>query len=300
MQSRGLITTSDGTIVASPFRKFFNIEEHTSLPLEPFKVTEKMDGSLLIVTTYQGKLITATRGSFTSEQAEMARTIIQKRYNEFDFLPYYTYLFEVIYKGNRIVVDYGDMEDIVLLTVIRTSTGQEHDIHHPSWVASWPFPVVKHYDGITDITRLKELEEANKEGFVLRFESGLRVKAKFAEYVRLHKLLTQMNARLLWERLRDNQPLDDLLERVPDEFFAWIKTTCSTLQSQYAAIEQASLEVVAQVQGLPSRKEQATIVCRSQYSGVVFKMLDRKPYADVIWKMLRPSAERPFREDNEG
>jgi RNA ligase len=300
MQSRGLITTSDGTIIGRAFPKFFNIEEHTSLPLEPFKVTEKMDGSLLIVTTYQGKVITATRGSFASEQAEMARTIIQKRYSAFTFLPYYTYLFEVLYSGNRIVVDYGDMEDIVLLAVIHTETSTEHDIHDPAWVHMWPFPVVRHYDGITDIATLKGLEEPNKEGFVIRFESGLRVKAKFAEYVRLHKLLTQCNARLLWERLRDNQPIDDLLERVPDEFFAWIKTTCGALQSQYSAIEQASLEVVAQVQELPSRKEQAVIVCHSQYSGVVFKMLDKKPYADVIWKMLKPAAERPFREDNEG
>lgn len=304
MQSRGLITQVDGTIVARPFRKFHNIEQHQQLPLESFKVTEKMDGSLGILYFVNGKPFIATRGSFTSEQAIKATDILYRKYGGITglFKPCYTYLFEIIYPENRIVVDYAGMEELVLLAIINTNTGEEYDIHDPDFIKTCCglFPIVKHYDGITDIARLRELEEANKEGFVIRFESGLRVKCKFTEYVRLHKLLTQVNARLIWERLRDNQPIDDLLERVPDEFFAWIKTTCGALQSQYSAIEQASLEVVAQVQGLPSRKEQAAIVCRSQYSGVVFKMLDKKPYADVIWKMLKPAAERPFREDTEG
>src|SRR5690349_876931 len=47
MQARGMITSSDGTIVSRCMKKFFNLEEHQgSLPLEPFTVTTKMDGSL--------------------------------------------------------------------------------------------------------------------------------------------------------------------------------------------------------------------------------------------------------------
>ncbi|HLZ58116.1 MAG TPA: RNA ligase, partial [Ktedonosporobacter sp.] len=47
MQARGLITRADGTILAKSFPKFFNYgEREIELPLEPFKVTEKQDGSL--------------------------------------------------------------------------------------------------------------------------------------------------------------------------------------------------------------------------------------------------------------
>ncbi len=40
----------------------------------------------------------------------------------------YTYLFEIIYKENRIVCDY-DFEDVVLLGVINTKTGIEVNLH---------------------------------------------------------------------------------------------------------------------------------------------------------------------------
>jgi RNA ligase len=300
LQARGLITTSEGLVVARAFRKFFNIEENQgSIPLEPFKVTEKMDGSLLIVARYQDDLIVATRGSFTSEQADRAREIIQKRYRDFNFLPYSTYLFECIYPENRIVVDYGDMEDIVLLTVVKTVTGREFDIHDLEFVDTWPFPIVKYYDGITDIATLKTLEEANKEGFVICFESGLRLKCKFSEYVRLHRLMTKVNARVIWDLLRNNQSLDELLDRVPDEFYVWVKSTRDDLISQFSLIERQCRDVVGQVKHLPTRKEQAALITRTAYPGVVFSMLDHKNYQDIIWKLLYPEASRPFKIDEE-
>jgi putative RNA ligase len=302
MQARGLVTKPDGTIVARPFRKFMNIEQHEGpLPLEPFKVTEKADGSLGISYRIDGKTYIATRGSFTSEQAKRATDILHSKY--VDFLPffqqthYYTYLFEIIYPENRICVDYGNMEDLVLLAVIKTETGEEYDIHDEVWCNLWPFPVIKHYDGIKDISILKSLEEPNREGFVIRFESGLRLKCKFTDYVRLHRLITQVNARVIWDLLRNNQPFDDLLEKVPDEFFSWVSTTRDTFLAQFTEIEQYCQQIVAQVQDLPTRKDQAQIIVKEQYSGVIFQMLDKKDYSEAIWKWLKPQAERPFRED---
>ncbi|GCE30444.1 hypothetical protein KDA_59280 [Dictyobacter alpinus] len=300
LQARGLITEPDGTIIARPFRKFMNMEQHEGpLPLEPFKATEKMDGSLLIVSTYKGERIVATRGSFNSDQALKANEIIEKRYRDFAFLPAYTYLFEVIYPGNRIVVDYGKTEDITLLALIHTATGEEKDIHQPEYATSWPFPIVKYYDGITDIAVLRQLEEANKEGFVLRFESGLRLKVKFAEYLRLHRLMTQINARILWELLKDNEPLEPLLDRVPDEFYTWVKQTCADLQAQFQAIEQECRFELEQVKDLPTRKEQAAIIATKKYRSVIFSMLDNKKYQDAIWKIIYPAASRPFKIDDE-
>lgn len=298
MMCRGLITKVDGTIVARPFGKFFNVEEHQgAIPLESFKVTEKMDGSLGILYFVDGKPCIATRGSFTSDQAIRANEILQRRYSTFSFMPYYTYLFEIIFPENRIVVDYGDMEDLVLLTVIFTETGEEEDIFDRHWIKMWPFPLVKQYDGITDLAMLREREEVNQEGFVIRFESGLRLKMKFAEYVRLHRLLTGINAKTIWELLHYNQPFDDMLSRVPDEFYAWVTHTRDSLISQFKAIEEGGRQVYMQVKDLPTRKEQAAIVTKTPYSAVAFRMLDDKDYAELIWKQIRPVAERPFRED---
>lgn len=307
MQARGLITGLDGTIVARPFRKFHNLEEYQgTIPvthLRPFTITEKMDGSLGILYFIDNEPQIATRGSFTSEQALRGTKILYDKYGRFiPYLkqwPYYTFLFEIIYPSNRIVVDYGDMEDLVLLTVIHTETGDEHSIHDPVWVKMWPFPLVKLYDGIKDINELKKLEEPNKEGFVIRFESGLRLKVKFDEYVRLHRLITQCTARTIWDLLRNNQTFDDLLEKVPDEFYTWVQTTRDTLQTQFTSIETFARGIYTQVKDLPTRKEQAAIVVKHAYPAVVFSMLDGKPYADIIWKQLKPQADKPFKEDTE-
>lgn len=302
IQARGLITKPDGVIVARPFHKFFNVEEYQgSIPLEPFTFTEKMDGSLGILYFIDGTPQIATRGSFVSDQAIRATKILYERYS--DFIPflvntsYYTYLFEIIYPENRIVVNYGVIEDLVLLSVIHTDTGQEYDIHDVIWVETWPFPVVKKYSGIKDVHELKKLEESNEEGFVIRFKSGLRLKVKFEEYKRLHRLLTQCTARTIWELLRDNQSFDDLLQKVPDEFYSWVQTTRRVLQTQFDNIETFAKEISTQVKDLPTRKEQATIVCKHAYSAVIFSMLDGKPYADIIWKQLKPQAEKPFKKD---
>lgn len=305
MQARGLITKSDGTIVARPFKKFFNLEEHIgqglSLPLEPFKVTEKMDGSLGILFFADGKPYIATRGSFTSEQAMRANQILQEKYSSFlsHLSPAFTYLFEIIYPQNRIVVDYGDTEDLILLAAIKTETGEELNIHNPLWVDAWPFPIVKYHDGIEDIAVIKTLEEPNKEGFVIRFESGLRLKVKFDDYKRLHRILTQCTARTIWECLKANLSFDAFLDRVPDEFYVWSNAIKNDLQAQYTQIENECRTIAEQVKTLSTRKEQAAIIVQKSYPGVIFQMLDQKDWQEAIWKLLRPTAERPFREDEE-
>lgn len=304
LQARGLITKSDGTIIARPFKKFFGIEQYNgTLPLEPFKVTEKMDGSLGVLYFVGDKPYIATRGSFTSEQAQRANQILYTKYSHMltRLSPTHTYLFEILYPQNRIVVDYGDTEDLVLLAMIETETGKEIDIHSPYWMQEpLTFPIVKHYDGIEDIASIKQFEEPNKEGFVICFKSGLRVKAKFDEYKRLHRLLTQCTARTIWECLKGGNSFDAFLERVPDEFYAWATTIKRNLLSQYVQIEDECRAIVEQARTLATRKEQAAVIVKHPHAGVTFLMLDNKPYGEQIWRMLKPEAERPFREDEEG
>jgi hypothetical protein len=89
------------------------------------------------------------------------------------------------------------------------------------------------------------------------------------------------------------------LEQVPDEFYTWVQSTSDTLQTQFNAIEHSAMQVFDQVKDLPTRKEQAAIVRNHAHAAVIFSMLDRKPYADMIWKQLKPLAEKPFKEDKD-
>lgn len=300
MMARGLITDLEGNIKARPFKKFFNLSEHTGedsklpvLPVEEFKVYEKLDGSLGILYHTEHGFFIATRGSFTSEQAIKANQILQQKYQKFYFHPMYTHLFEIIYKANKIVVDYGDLEDLVLLAVIDTESGEEIDLES----FKEEFLVVKKYDGITDLSNLQLLAEDNREGFVVRFKSGVRVKVKFEEYVRLHRLVTGVNAKRIWEHLRDGLSLDELMDRVPDEFFRWVTQTISNLRFEYNLVEDLACKEWEKIKDLTTRKDQALVIKDSKFRGVIFKMLDKQSYDEVIWKMVKPVAEKPYKED---
>jgi len=289
MACRGLITDSQHNIVARPFKKFFNIEQHETLPNEPFEVYDKLDGSLGILYFANGAPQISTRGSFVSEQAVMANQLLQQKYHHVRFDSHLTYLFEIIYPGNRIVVDYGDLEDLYLLAIIETESGNDIPLQDIG------FPMVEKIDGIKDLRQLKDLEESNKEGFVIKFQNGFRVKAKFEEYKRLHKLLTGVSARNVWECLKSESGIAPLIERVPDEFYDWVKKTEAELLKKYAEIEKKCKQ---DFKDTGNRKENALYYQTCKYPSVLFSMLDGKDYSDYIWKIIKPSGDYHFRCDS--
>ncbi len=294
LRSRGLITDLEGRILARPFPKFFNLDEHIStigpLPAEPFEVFEKMDGSLGILYHFEGKPGIATRGSFHSEQSERAHFILQHKYPQVEFNPQITYLFEIIYPENRIVVQYGDMEDLVLLGMIETSTGRELPLQNIG------LPLVKQYERIKGLDQLRQLEEPNREGFVIRFSGGLRVKVKFEEYVRLHKILTGVTKRTIWEYMRDGHSMDDLLDKVPDEFYQWVKEVKSEVNARFREIEEVCKR---EYRTFATRKEAAEYFQTCTYPMILFRMLDGRNYDDIIWKLIYPEHSKPFSEEVE-
>lgn len=96
LMCRGLVLDHEGTVVAYPLKKFFNMEELDSIPNEPFEVYEKMDGSCIICFYYNNEWICATRKSFTSEQSIKATELL-KKYPIERLDKNNTYIFEVIY-----------------------------------------------------------------------------------------------------------------------------------------------------------------------------------------------------------
>ena len=307
LSARGLVMNSRGEIVARPFKKFFNAEEvKDQIPLDPFEVYEKMDGSLGIFFWYADdnaeKLqpVFASRGSFTSEQAVKGWEMLKK-------LPYhnlhfgYTHMFEIIWPANRIVVDYGDRESLVLLGIIKTSDGTEVPRKNIEEQLSDSFELVNAYDLEDSWQALKDLNKPNQEGYVLRFANGFRVKVKFEDYVKLHRIVTQISNIDIWERLKDGNSFDDILEMVPDEFFDWIRQWEKALQFGYVMKEKEAQKYFQQLSEdadtlSTSRKDQAIWIFNNapkEFQGVLFHMLDDKDYSQVIWKMLRPEWSKP-------
>ena len=201
---------------------------------------------------------------------------------------------------NRIVVDYGNMYDLVLLAVIETSTGKEISHNTIDNLYSNLFTVVKKYDiTVNNLKDLKRLEEDNREGFVVKFENGFRVKVKFSEYVRLHGILTNVSNIVVWEHLMNNYNFDELLDRVPDEFYNWLMKTVNVLQLAFNDIERLALKefvTIRYVNDISDRKDFAAQACKSDLRAILFKLYDKRSYDEIIWKMIRPVYSKPFKD----
>ena len=204
---RGLIVDADDRVVARPFPKFFGPAEPDAPPVpegRPMVVTEKLDGSLGIAYHHpDGGIRLATRGSLSSDQAVEATSIWHEKYAGVRFRGGVTPLFEIIYPGNRIVTDYGDMRDLVLLAVIDVYTG----VDLPLEVIDWPGPRAPRYDfgSFAELVdHVASAQESAREGYVVRFDTGpdrphVRLKLKFPAYVVTHRMLTGLTAARVWE-----------------------------------------------------------------------------------------------------
>jgi RNA ligase len=296
LQCRGLVTDDKGNIVARPFKKFFNMEEGKHTSTSEFDVYEKMDGSLIIVFWYDGGWVVASRGSFISEQAIGASKIF---FDELDhnFSIGITYLFEFTAPWNRIVVDYGEKPNLTLLGAIRTDDGDE---------ASWDVlkgiadgancDVVKKYDGISDYSTLKGMIEDNQEGFVIRFSNGDRMKIKGEEYLRLHKIMTEVSTKSVWEILSNGDNMEGLLKDVPDEFYKKIKEYENELVTQFNTLEIEYEWIFNKVRNVYfdshnkefNRPEFAELAKRYKYPSILFAMLDGRNVEPIIWKIIQP------------
>lgn len=295
LQTRGLIIDNDGNVAARPFKKFFNIEENRHTPTQDFEVFEKMDGSLGIMFKYKGEMVCATRGSFNSDQASWM-TKFANQYNYQDIIVEgFTYLFEIIYPENRIVVDYNGEERLVLLGVINTETGEE--VPHEDLYEG--FDVVKKYDGVRDYSELKGKVEQNAEGFVVRFSNGNRMKIKGEEYLRLHKIMTNISTTGVWEHLSNGGDINELLKDVPDEFYNKVKEYADRLKYGFYQVSEHCGKAhdyfrygkYGDREFEPTKKQFAEHVLEHShppYRPVMFAMWDGKPYEKLIWNILKP------------
>ncbi|MFG2211917.1 RNA ligase [Streptomyces sp. NPDC048638] len=308
LQCRGLVIDHQGRVLARPYGKFFNYSEHPEGTFgldDQVVVTDKLDGSLgILYSLPDGGYAIATRGSFASDQALHATKIWQERYaNTASIKPGVTYLFEIIFPENRIVCDYGTLDDLVLLGGVDIATGTPL----PADELPWDGPRVDTFGFNTLAEALSAAPRPGAEGFVLRFpgRDHTMIKIKQDDYVALHRIITGLNARAVWERLGAGDTVADICDGLPDEFHDWVKDVAADLTAQRDAIlAEARAEHQRILDGLPegwTRKEYALHGSRSPMRAWLFMLLDGRDPSDKIWRTLRPEPDvRPVNttEDN--
>lgn len=296
---RGLIVhTSTGEIVARPYLKFFNHGQPgaPAIPLDAaVEVTDKADGSLGIIYPTPDGYAVATRGSFASDQAVRATEILRTRYAGWAPPADHTVLVEIVYPENRIVIDYGGMADLILLGAVHVPSGRTV----PAAQVSWPGPVVESLPFATFGAALAAPARPNREGLVVHVPStGDRVKVKYEDYLRLHKIVTGLTARTIWEALVAGGTIAEICEPLPDEFHAWAREVAAGLHAEVedgvVRVEAAYQQIVAALPEGFSRKDFALVAARHKLRGHLFARLDGKDLRPALWQQIKPEAGQPL------
>lgn len=297
-QCRGLIyNTLTGEIVARPFRKFFNHgqQEAPTLDLDArVVVTDKMDGSLGILYRKEVGYAIATRGAFESDQAYHASALWHERYDDFAVPVGWTLLFEIVYPGNRVVLDYGELDDLILLGAVEIATGRTIS-PNDGRLAHWQGHRAEVFYHRTLAEALAAAPRPGAEGLVVHFvDSDDRVKIKQEDYVALHRIVMGLNERSVWEHLRSGKPLGELLAALPDEFHWWTAEVAArllaTVESGAAEVERAYSIILASLPDEFPRKDFAAQAVPHPLKWALFHRLDGKDFRPGLWDTCYPEA----------
>lgn len=215
--ARGLVLDVDNqTVVATPFPKFFNASEQgENIPDLPFETFEKVDGSLIIMFWHAGEWRTATKGAFGSSQAAWAAERL-KGCDLSTLRRGTTYLAEAVYAENRIVVRYAQDELVMLAAYDEAGAELSYaKLRETAERLGWRTARRHAYQSMSRLMAEANDLSVDAEGFVVRFDDGLRLKIKGAEYRRIHALVSRITPLAMWEIKQAGDDLEKVRRDIP-------------------------------------------------------------------------------------
>ena len=293
--ARGIVfDRPSGEVVARPFDKFFNLGEVPEtaperLPADGFTVEEKLDGSLGIAFRHDDRWRVVTKGAFGSEQALHAEGHLLPRLRLGSVVADVTLLFEIIYPGNRIVLDYGNREELVLLAV-RDRDGAEWAPSAVDEVAreiGASRPIRFQHRNLLDLPFTDQLD---LEGYVIRFESSLRVKVKSPRYVQVHRLLEYRSPRRILEMIEAGT-LTSIRDEIPDDLAKDFDDVAGALELAILQIEDEARRTFGEIEHLTSDRRSFALEAKRRASPRALPLV----FAALDGKATRPLAIRGVR-----
>lgn len=326
---RGIIVNREtGEIVARPFEKFHNygstqedadiLKSQIAIGNQPV-IWEKVDGFMCTNYCWNGVNYIASKGSFHSVHAKWATAEYRRKLVESGYTVEggeinhgWTLVFEGLNKDLRIVVDYGDKNELVLLACINNETGEEKDPEGLRWLAAQLKMRAARQEQMT-------LEEAHsetglsslgdEEGYVATwYRKGMtpyRLKLKFVEYLRLHRMVTGVSPKRIWEALSTNGVgLDEYLNQSTPWFAAFTKKWVKALRGEFSRIEHEASTIYTSARETvrvkvgqrpyenmgEERKAWAAEFTKpenKEFSSILFGMLDNRDVPSLIWKQVK-------------
>ena len=312
---RSVVVNYEGEVISASFPKFTNWGENPDnfpVPnsLKNATVVEKLDGSTLIVSKYNGQYILRTRGTVDAStmanghELELFKSTILNKLHDNNDTWNYSVLFEWLSPINKIVLSYGDEPMWKLVGFVDHSDyslatqdmldlmAKKYDLLRPE---------IYTFSDVDDL--LQNVDQwKGKEGVCVYSKNDQSIhKVKGAWYLALHHMKSELS--------NIEKVLDVWLEQgMPDynTFYNYIVTTfdfelAEQVKGMISRIVDAKKEVNKIVDGmnnfvnnrlcsLPNRKEQAQLVISSygetNRAAFVFKLLDGKSLGKEEYKKL--------------
>ena len=227
LHARGIVFDyATGEVLARPFDKFFNLGEMIDTEtgvLKPiagyvkqhlgfdnlsgdykhqkFRVMDKLDGSLGIAFWTGVDWYVKTAGSFESDQAKWANEWFDMIIDTSILDKSKTYLFEIIYDEDKHPIEY-DFEGLVLLGIVDTKTGIEEPLSEILCVAkelNIRHAEVLEFTDFDEVVKYAKNLPKTKEGVVITFENGFKLKVKGDEFLALQKIFHFLTKDVIYE-----------------------------------------------------------------------------------------------------
>lgn len=294
---RSSIWNKEGELVSAGLPKFGNWGEKLDLWALPTNLVnceliEKIDGSLLCISSYKGNQIVRTRGSYDATEKENGAEIeiLKKQYprvfnNTNVNSEKVSFLLEWVSPTNKIVCEYPE-PDLYLIGAINHEGYRlisQDTLDMLAELYQVKRPARYNFGSISEmLAAIKAVK--GKEGACLYAPDGKIFKIKSDWYLKRHSFKSSANINSIIELFCDwSYPTKSQFQ---DRLSSEIDFECSQFAEPLidkvcqAWFEVLSLEsqletFVAPMRGLP-RKEAAALIKKSEYPGLCFQILDGK------------------------
>jgi RNA ligase len=310
-EARGLIFDLDGNLMSRPFHKFFNVgerEETQSHAIDlsvSHTIMEKMDGSMIRPLLVDGYLRLGTKMGVTTVGMQAEEFLVTQSYEKKEWLincvkNSVTPLFEWISPDNQIVLDYNESELVYLGTRDNVTGAYVMD-------KSCPFPTVPQYGslelGLNDYMDIARKQE-NREGDIIRFADGHRVKIKNDWYVRIHKCMDRIRFDRNIVDLIINEEVDDIVPLLPEKEIAKVRDFETRFWEALIRTEDR-LVIYRDGCGIVYKNDRKRIALdfvptleRKEDAQFIFRMLDGSNIRDLLLDYVRKSISTNVKWDN--
>lgn len=291
---RGLVVRDDGKIMALCMPRLFNYGEPQcpSLPDEPYTVWEKVDGSLGVFWHDGEKWRCNTRGSFENEYIDFAQSWwdrhVDRNVLDDDVLPQWlTVMVEICFDGDPMPRTVHYDEGLYLVAVRDRYSGQDFDMRDECWYGlGFEHPRFQGPVTIQETLNRKQGDEG-VEGWVVHYQSGLRVKIKTAWYLRMFRAVTNLTPKHIRELMIEAG--ENWIDEFPDDLRPEAAAIQQELEVRYQEELRRIYTAYSKVAGIEPRKEYALKVTTDypDLAGWLFALRDDKFDEVEVLRRLR-------------